>query len=200
MKHKLILLFFLLSQILFAQILAPGDGVRITFYNTPDDISGDYFVQPDGMIQLPFIGVFEVMADSVDNVMGEIESRYNEFYKDPELTIQPLYRINVLGEVRNPGYYYATGFENITDIIAAAGGETSDAALSDTRIIRNSEEIEIDVDEIVNEGNAKTNFDLRSGDKIFVPRRWWVAGRNTAVIVSGVAALATIVVLLFANN
>ncbi len=59
MRKSIILfcLFFLLSLIVQAQKLNPGDGVRITFLNITDQITGDYNIQQDGNIQLPFIGL-----------------------------------------------------------------------------------------------------------------------------------------------
>ncbi len=58
---KKVLLIFILFEIFasgnYAQILNPGDGVRITFLNITDQISGDYFIQQDGSLQLPFIGI-----------------------------------------------------------------------------------------------------------------------------------------------
>ena len=47
--------YLLLSLSAFAQQLNPGDGVRISFLDINDNISGDYYVEPDGVISLPFV-------------------------------------------------------------------------------------------------------------------------------------------------
>ena len=41
----------------FAQEINPGDGVRIAFLDIGDVITGDYFIQPNGLLNLPQIGI-----------------------------------------------------------------------------------------------------------------------------------------------
>ncbi len=61
--------------------------------------------------------------------------------KIPHLQFSLFLRINILGEVRTPGYYYVTDIENMTGILALAGGVTGSAATGDIYIIRGNEEI-----------------------------------------------------------
>ncbi len=180
---------------IFAQDLNPGDGIRLTFYNLEDQISGDYFVQQNGNIQFPFIGIVQSRNRKFDDIKQEIEVKYDSLYKDPELKILPLYRINIFGEVKNPGFYYATGIERFSDILALAGGETENADLNEIYLIRNNEQIEIDGEEIIKEGNRLTDTGLESGDQIYLTRSWWVSARNTTFIFSGIAVLVTIIAL-----
>ena len=74
-----------------------------------------------------------------------------------------------------------------------AGGETSDTNLDYIYLIRHDEEIEIDASEIIEEGYKISDIGLRSGDRIFIPRKWWVSARNVGIIISGAALLVTIV-------
>jgi protein involved in polysaccharide export with SLBB domain len=190
--------FFFSSTLLIsapAQQLNPGDGIRVTFYNITEKISGDYYIQQDRNIQLPFLGLVSTENKDFNQLRNEVETKYKELYKDPELTIQPLFRINILGEVREPGYYYVTDVEKLSGIIALAGGETADADLDNLYIVRNDEEIEVDAERIIKEGETAKDFGLQSGDRIFVPRQWWVGARNTAVIISGLAVVVTIISL-----
>ena len=55
-----------------AQELNPGDGVRISFLDITDVISGDYFVQPDGVIHMPFIGVVSVNNKDFKDIKNDI--------------------------------------------------------------------------------------------------------------------------------
>jgi polysaccharide export outer membrane protein len=99
------LLFYSLQ--LKAQILQPGDGIRMKFYNiTETDISGDFYIQQDGLLQLPYIGLIEIRNREFNSVKLEIKTKYDSLYKGVELIVQPLFRISVLGEVGSPGVYF----------------------------------------------------------------------------------------------
>jgi protein involved in polysaccharide export with SLBB domain len=193
--RKILIVFFLLHIIILPQALNPGDGVRLIFYNIPEDISGDYHIQLNERVQLPFIGLINTRDRDFSEIREEIEHKYDSLYKNPELTIQPLLRINILGEVRQPGFYYTTGVEKLSGLMAMAGGETSDADIKDIYVIRNDKELNLNSEELLAGGNTIGDISLQSGDRIFVPRQWWVGARNAAVIVSGVAVLVTIISL-----
>ena len=139
---KLLIIFLALSvysQFLLAQKLNPGDGVRIIFLNITDEISGDYNIQQDGNIQLPFIGLVQTNNIDYKEIKKTIFTKYSGLYKDPALTIQPLFKINILGEVRTPGYYYVTDIETLTGMLALAGGVTGSASSGEFYIIRDGE-------------------------------------------------------------
>jgi protein involved in polysaccharide export with SLBB domain len=176
-----------------AQVLNPGDGIRVIFFNITEEISGDYFIQQNGAIQLPYLGLIPTAGKDFQDIKADVMNKYDSLYRDPELTIQPLFKINILGEVRNPGYYVVTDVEKLSGIIALAGGETADADLDDIYLVRNNQEIEVGSNGVFNIDGQ--DLELESGDRIYVPRRWWVGARNTAVIVSGLAVLVTIVSL-----
>ncbi|MGD9898859.1 MAG: polysaccharide biosynthesis/export family protein [Calditrichaceae bacterium] len=189
---SVVLLSFLTHENTYSQGVNPGDGVRVTFFNISDGISGDYFVQQDGHMQLPYIGLISARDRDFPSIRNEIITKYDSLYRNPELTIQPLYKINVLGEVRNPGLYYVTGVEKLTDLIAMAGGETSDTNLNGLYIIRENQEIKVNAKSIIEKGDRVSDIGLRSGDRVFVPRKWWVGARNAAVIISAAAVLVTL--------
>ncbi len=178
---------------LSAQKISPGDGIRIAFYNIAESISGDYYVHNDGFVQLPYLGLINTNDKDFKVIEQEITMRYDSLYKNPDITIQPLFRINVLGEVQKPGLFFVTGVETLSSVIALAGGETTDADLSDLKIIRGEKEIEVKGDEILKSGSTIKDMGLISGDRIYVPRGWWVSARNIAIIVSGLAVIVTLV-------
>ena len=200
MKNLLLILFTTLSIFLnlntYAQELNPGDGVRITFLDIKDDISGDYFIQSNGYIQFPFIGLINTTNRDFKDFQAQIEFRYDSLYRKPVLTVNALFRINVLGEVTNPGFYFITEMEKFTAILALAGGTTGNADLESIYLIRNNQEINLDVNTILAEGSAVTDFGLRSGDQIYVPRTWWADARGFTIILSALALLVTIIAII----
>lgn len=194
--YIIVLIFISISICSNAQILNPGDGVRIIFLNITDQISGDYYIQQDGNLQLPFIGLVKTTNTDFKILRQTIFNLYSELYKDPALTIQPLVRINILGEVRNPGYYYVTDIEKMTGILALAGGVTGAAATDDIYIIRDGKEIKLSKSEVIEKGNTVADLGLQSGDRIFIPRSFWADAGQYGLILSGIAVIATLVSLL----
>ncbi|MFZ2322570.1 MAG: polysaccharide biosynthesis/export family protein [Ignavibacteriaceae bacterium] len=199
---KILIIMILLGTFfpaLFAQQLSPGDGVRITFLNITDQITGDYFIQQDGNLQLPFIGIVKTTNIDFKNIKQDIYNKYSELYKDPALTIQLLLKINILGEVKNPGYYYVTDIEKMLGILALAGGVTGAAATDDIFIIRGGQEIQLKKSEVIEKGNTAADLGLQSGDRIFIPRSFWADAGQYGLILSGIAVIATLVSILLRN-
>lgn len=195
------LLSFLVNDFadLRAQELNPGDGVRIIFLDITDDISGDYYIQPDGKLQLPFVGIVNTNSKDFYQLRTEIVERYDSLYRNPELTVLSLFRINILGEVSAPGYYYVTEEENLTGILALAGGATGDANLDNVYIVRGDREIELDMQAIIKDGNTAANFGLMSGDQIYIPRSFWADPARFTWIFSLVALVITVIALFVTN-
>ncbi len=200
MKNLLLILFATLSlfvsQNSYAQELNPGDGVRITFLDIKDEISGDYYIQPSGFIQLPFIGIINTTDRDFKEVKNQIVFRYDSLYRDPHLTVYSLIRINVLGEVTNPGFYYITEIESFMSIIAMAGGTTGSADLESIYLVRNNKRINLDIETIIAEGSTATDFGLQSNDQIYVPRTWWADARGFTIILSALALIVTAIAII----
>ena len=200
MKNLLLILFTTLSISMslnsYAQNLNLGDGVRISFLDIDDVITGDYYIQPNGLLHLPFIGVINTSNTDFKEIKSKIEFRYDSLYRNPHLTVNALFRINILGEVRNPGFYYVSDYEKFTAILAFAGGTTGNADLENIKLIRNFEEIYLDVETIIQEGSSATDFGLQSGDQVFVPRTWWADARGFTIILSALALIVTIIAII----
>ena len=194
--------YFIILSLLFldfksySQTLQPGDGLRLIFYNITDSISGDYYIQEDGSISLPYLGKILAAHKNIDSLKTEIYDKYSTLYKNPELTILPLIRVNIFGEVKTPGFYYVTGTDKLSDLIARAGGTTSDADLSDIVITRNGKEIQINGNKIIENGSKLDDIGLQSGDQIDVTRKWF-SGTTSTIIISAVGIIASLVIALF---
>ena len=194
MKKVFFILFAILGILIslnsYAQQINPGDGVRIAFLDIGDVITGDYYIQPNGLLNLPQIGIINTTNKDFKEIKLEIESRYDSLYKDPHLSANALFRINILGEVANPGFYYVSDSEKFTAILAFAGGPRETADLGDIVLIRDFEAIEIDVETIIQKGRNASDFGLQSGDQIYVPRRWWADNSGVVTTIISIVALA----------
>lgn len=188
---QIIFLTIFFAGLIPAQELNPGDGVRITFLDIQDNISGDYSIQPEDKLQLPYIGIINTNGKKFPEIKSEIITKYDSLYKNPDITVLALFRINIHGEVKNPGYYFVTEIEKLTGIIALAGGYTNAASLDEIFIIRDNKEIQLDVESIIEGGNTATDIGLKSGDQIVVPRSFWADPGRFTWIFSLIAVLVT---------
>lgn len=176
-----------------AQTLNPGDGIRLIFYNISDPISGDYYITEDGTVSFPYLGKIRVEGRNIDSVKQEIYNKYSNLYRNPELTVLALIRVNIFGEVNKPGYYYVTGTDKLADLIAKAGGTTSDANVGNITITRNGQEISVDGEKIMQSGDKLQDIGLQSGDQIYVARKWF-SGSTQTILIAALSALTSIIV------
>lgn len=179
-----------------AQKLNPGDGIRLTLFNVTDQISGDYFIQLDRTLQLPYIGTIYTNDKNYLLIKNEIIQKYDSLYRDPELSIQPLFKINIIGEVKQPGFYFVTDVEKLSGIFALAGGVTGDADIDNVFIIRDSSEIELDARDMIESGNTMGDVGLISGDRIYVPRTWWADAKGVTIIAGALTVIVSVAALL----
>ena len=89
-------------------LLGPGDSLIIIFYGLPE-LTGDYGIGPDGMIDLPQIGRLYVNSLTLAEFKLKIIKEYKTILIDPNINVElsrvrPV-RVYVKGEVKKPGFY-----------------------------------------------------------------------------------------------
>jgi polysaccharide export outer membrane protein len=77
-------------------------------------------------------------------------------------------RMVILGQVAKPGAYGLLDGQHVSDLLAAAGGLTAQAAPQRAFLIRGSEQIPVDVRHLL-AGDVTANLPLRPGDTLVVP-------------------------------
>jgi protein involved in polysaccharide export with SLBB domain len=97
--------------------------------------------------------------------------------KDPGVALEPgdvVYlpetdpRIIVLGQVNHPGAYDLLQGQRVTDLIAAAGGPTTQAALSKAFVVRGEQQIPVDLQKAM-AGDAAADVTVQPRDMLVVP-------------------------------
>jgi protein involved in polysaccharide export with SLBB domain len=170
-----------------AVYLQPGDKVQLKIWREPD-LSGEFVVSEAGIVVFPKVGPLNVSNLSIDSLTRSLTTRYAESLRNPAIEVTALKRINVLGAVRNPGFFYADPTVTVSGAVAMAGGVTTDGNQKRIVLLRADREMQIDVG--VEHGVADSP--VQSGDNVRVPERSWAA-RNTALIASGMTGVALIV-------
>lgn len=81
-----------------------------------DDINREVVIQPDGMITLPLVGRVAAAGRRVDALRKDLESRYEEYYNVPSVTVTPV-QVN-------------TRLEDLMDTVDSRGGQLGGRQLS----------------------------------------------------------------------
>ncbi len=66
-----------------------GDVVKIEAVNRPD-LNREALIQPDGALTLPLIGTVPAASHTLAELRDDVENRYKQFVKEPQISITPV--------------------------------------------------------------------------------------------------------------
>ncbi len=161
-------------------VLRPGDALRITVWPNAE-LGGDFPVEETGFVYLPFLGEVRATGIPVEELRTELRTGYSQAMQNPVVSITPLFRVGVVGAVRNQGIFPITPTDNVLDVIQLAGGFDPNANTEKVRIVREGEVVNLDAYAALNTGDMLPIevLRLRSGDQIVVPAK---SGFNAAIV------------------
>lgn len=147
--------------------LEPGDIIRISVWRKPE-FSGEFTVDPSGAPRHPLYKNVKVTDMPIAEAERRLVKYLTDFEQNPQVVIEPLFRVTVGGEVTVPNLYTLARETTILQAIALAGGPTDRGRLSRVRIIRGNAAIETDL----TSPNAEwAQRRILSGDQIIVTRK-----------------------------
>jgi polysaccharide biosynthesis/export protein len=164
----------------------PGDKLRLTIWREPD-LSGDFLVDEDGIVVLPKVGRIDVLKLSTDSLKTLLVARYSESLRDPSVQVTVLRRVNVLGKVRNPGLYHVDLTTTVGDVLALAGGVSSDGNENRIELVRGGRRQPVRL----SPDWRLADSPIQSGDQLFVAERSWFA-RNSGLVAAAVTGAALV--------
>ena len=171
--------------------LRPGDIVRVSIWREAD-LSGDFAVNERGTVVFPLLGERSVVGVPMDALRDTLIASYRVQLRNPSITITPLRRVNVLGEVQQPGLYPVDPTVSLAEVVAIAGGAAPEGDLGRIRVMRGGQVVHERLD-----ASASLNtVDIRSGDQILVGRRSWLDRNSGSLVTTGVSLLGSIVTTL----
>jgi protein involved in polysaccharide export with SLBB domain len=150
--------------------LRPGDVLRITVWPNPD-ASGEFTIEDSGNLNLPFLEEVRAAGVPVSELRAELRRRYAAAMRNPVVTVTPMYRVTVTGEVMRPGVQTVTPTYSLFDVIGQAGGFRPGADSERVRVVREGQVIEYDALRALETGEGMDAIQPRSGDHIVVPAR-----------------------------
>lgn len=132
-----------------------------------------YRVGIDSTINLPIIGKLNLVGLTLKEAEDKLRATAEIYLQQPAVQVKLLnFRINILGEVKNPGFFY--NYEGNTDIIEAIGlanGITPYADLKNVIVNRESNDIvrTYKVDVTTSDIYKSEVFFLQPNDMIYIP-------------------------------
>lgn len=164
--------------------IEPGDLLEIVILGE-DELTRTLMVMHNGTISFPLVGEVKVAGLTTDQASSVLAQRLEKYFIHPVVSIilqsPTLPYVSVFGEVARQGAVeYQRGLR-ITDYIALAGGPAPAANLGNVRVVRfqtagaSAKSVQIvNVDRILSQGEMAYNYELKSGDWIYVPRRFTI--------------------------
>lgn len=148
---------------------AVGDKITIqvqgeTTLSNTFTVSGTRSLLLPSLPPLPLAGVLRSESDSV---ITEFIGRY---VRDPQVTVQPLIRLGVLGGVARPGYYDVPAETLLSDVVMTAGGIGALGDMKRTSVNRGNTEL-LDpkaANTAIANGRTLDLLNLQSGDNVNV--------------------------------
>ncbi len=151
-------------------VLQPGDVVRIQVFGR-GDLNGEYPVDENYLLLLPLIGEIDVRNLTVPGLRVRIRAEYGRLFTQSYISIIPLFRVAVLGEVVRPGLFSADPTMTVFDLLALAGGVAPTGRSGDLRLIRDDNTFSLRLDAAALANATLRELGVRSGDQMIVPRK-----------------------------
>lgn len=148
-------------------LLSPGDVLRITVWRSPE-FSGEFVVAPDSTLVHPLYQGVKVGGVRVSMVKSRLRSFLTAYEQNPQIVVEPLFPVTVVGEVRLPNLYSLPQGTTIAQAIGRAGGPTERGRLDRVRLQRQGQVAIIDVSAAQQQYGATP---VQSGDQLLVGRR-----------------------------
>lgn len=158
-------------------LIGPGDLLSIEVLEAPD-LNTEARVSTQNMISFPLLGKVEVgglTSQDAEQRIGELLTE--KYMNDPHVVVAikefRSQRVAVIGSVKNPGTYELLGKGNLLDALALAGG-LSDNASQIAYVTRKGKQgkeksVQINLNELLDEGQAELNVPISMGDVVYVP-------------------------------
>lgn len=154
--------------------LQPGDVVRVGIWREAE-LSGDFPVDPAGDATFPLLGKMHVAGIPIAALTDTLIAAYRVELRNPSITVIPLRRIYVLGDIARPGLYTVEPSTSLAAAVALAGGPNGQGDLNRIRVIRDGSVVL----EKVPMQQAIHVVDVRSGDQIYIGRIPWLKRNGT---------------------
>ena len=155
--------------------LGPGDEVVIDIWGASQNTIRQT-ISPDGTINLQELGPIYLSGMTVKDAEKYLQSELGKLYSNENNQIKVTLgnsrtiKINIMGEVVQPGTYTLSAFSTVLHGLYMAGGVNSIGSLRAVKLVRNGKTVAtVDVYDFILNGKIKDDISLQEDDVIIVP-------------------------------
>jgi len=154
--------------------IGPRDLLEIRVFEL-GELNATARVSEAGTVELPVIGEIPAAGLTQSGLAQAIEEALSGFVREPQVFVfvreYQSQRVSIIGAVRTPGNYQMVGRTTLLEAISDAGGVELLESSGFVRILRDGltgAPIEIDMRELLDQGNTAYDIRLKPGDVINV--------------------------------
>ncbi|MBF0571974.1 MAG: polysaccharide export protein [Candidatus Omnitrophica bacterium] len=159
--------------------LGPNDAIEITMMQHPE-LSGTYTLDSEGKIQYEFVGDVELKGMTKRAAQDKIKKVVSIYVKNPRPIVKIVEynskAVYVIGQVMKPGKYYMRSETiPVREAIIEAGLPLPGSAMYRARLIapnknnKKAKTLIVDLKALLQNGDLQYNYDMQSGDQLYVP-------------------------------
>lgn len=167
----------------YKYLIGAGDVLNIFVWRNPE-VSGTFVVRPDGMITTSLVEDIPVSGKTPTELARTIEEILSTYLRDPIVTVTvnsfvgPFSeQIRVIGEASQPQAINYTQNMTLLDVMIQVGGLTEFADGNDAKLVRivdgKQMQYEININDLLKDGEISANVDVLPGDIIVIPETWF---------------------------
>jgi protein involved in polysaccharide export with SLBB domain len=163
------------AKVMDGYIIGTGDQIGVSIYGDVSSYNQNFTVSDDGYIDVYGIGRIYVQGLTYGAAKKLLRQRFNTYINvsrgnfDVSLTYSKNIKVNIVGEVNNPGSYNITSINTAFNALAAAGGPNDIGSVRNIQVKRDGKVIKtLDVYQfLMNPGTTDDTY-LENNDYIIV--------------------------------
>jgi polysaccharide export outer membrane protein len=167
----------------YQYLIGPGDSLTIFVWRNPE-ISGNFVVRPDGKVTTSLVEDLEVSGRTPTMLARQLEEQLSTYINNPRVTVSVVgfqgpfsEQVRVIGEATNPSAINYTENMTLLDLMIAVGGLTEFASGNNAKLVRviNGQQttFELNIEDLIKDGDITENIDMLPGDIIIIPEAWF---------------------------
>lgn len=152
-------------------VIGPEDVINIQVFHEPD-LTRVESVRPDGKVTMPLIGDMQAEGLTPESFRTQLKQALSTYMNNPDVTITVMAvnskRYTIAGEVMRPGPVALVLPTHVFDALSSVGFRDF-ANKKKIVIIRGSERLKFNYNDVLHGKHLEQNIFLQPGDTIYVP-------------------------------